>query len=143
MGAADAPGLRRYLHAAAFWLATALTTGFALLFALPGPSRLDSKSLIWVSLPSLAVAIIGTALLRFSFVAGIRTALRLAVMGVLVGFALTAAAGFAAAYVVGRPDPALWLLLVPGNVVGGGIAGASLARAVPREQDWWPSQRSW
>jgi hypothetical protein len=139
----DAPGVRRYLHAAAFWLAIAESSGVAVLQILSGKAFANGKTLLLVFLPCLAAVLVGLGLLWLaSAKAGMRSMATLVAIGALTGFSLTAAIAFAVSYAL--REPRLWLfVLVPGNLVGGVVAGAYLANAAPREQEFWPSPRTW
>ncbi len=143
MPAADAPGVRRYLHAAAFWLALAVISSFVTLQVLTGKALANGQTLLAVSLPCVAVALLGMATLWLALAkGGIRNRGALLAIGGLAGFALSTGLAFAVSDLL--REPRLWLIvLVPGNLVAGVIAGTYLARQAPRDPDFWPSQHSW
>jgi hypothetical protein len=138
-----APGVRRYLHAGALWLAIAVIGGIIILQVLSGKAFANGQTLLLVLLPGLAVMLAGIGLLWLALAkARIRKMVALIAIGALAGFALTTGIAFAVSYAL--HEPRLWLfVLVPANLAGGAIAGAYLGKAAPGEQEFWPSPRSW
>ncbi len=141
----DAPGLRRYLHAAALWFAITQVFGFGTLVVLQRDAFAHPENFLFVFLPSLVVVLVGMAMLGVALsAAGIRGRGGLIGLGALAGFALTTLIVIGIIYALRDSWLIFWLVeLVPGNFLGGAAAGAFLSMAVPREPEWWPSQRTW
>ena len=141
----DAPGFRRYLHAAALWFAITQVLGFGTLGVLQDDAFAHPENFLFVFLPSLVVVLLGTAMLWVALsAAGIRGRGALIGLGGLAGFALTTLIVIGMIYALRDSWLIFWLVeLVPGNFVGGAAAGAFLAKTIPREPEWWPSPRTW
>jgi hypothetical protein len=139
MAEPDAPRFRRYLLAALLWLSTGWAVSLAILQSLSGTALSDWHSHVFVSVPSLPTIALGMALFWFVISKGdLRSMSGLAAIGALAGAFLMG--GAAIAVMAAFQDPDAWLLLlVPGSLLGGVVAGVCLATAFPRAVEWWPA----